>query len=138
MQQVAVVGQQQQARRLLVQPPDGRDGRVAPLPPIRQDVIDQRPVFLARTGHAQRLVQQHDQSLNRVQRLAVDLHPARQVGRHRDAFRHIGQVDAVQHDPARLAHPRHLGPRAIAHGAEQLVDARSRDLRHYFTASKIL
>ena len=46
VQQVAVIGQQQKARGHLIQPPDGRDGRIPPRPPRGQNVIDQLADFL--------------------------------------------------------------------------------------------
>src|SRR3546814_2975512 len=55
---LAVVGQQQQARGVLVEPADGGDRRLPPTPALRQQRIDQRSLFLVRACYADRLVQQ--------------------------------------------------------------------------------
>ena len=79
VQQVAIIGHQQKTGGLLVQPADGGDRRIPPFPAIGQDVIDKQTLFLVRTGHAQRLVQQDDQACNGIKRLATDGHAGRQI-----------------------------------------------------------
>jgi hypothetical protein len=81
VQQVTIIGQQQGARRLLVQPPDGRDRRIAPSPPFRQQAADKGADFPVRSGNAQGLVHQDHQTRDGIQRLAANLHPGRQVRR---------------------------------------------------------
>ncbi|TPX14665.1 hypothetical protein E0L32_012452, partial [Thyridium curvatum] len=54
VEQSAIVGQQQEARGLLVEPPDGRERRVTAAPALRQKPVDQRTGLLVRAGHAER------------------------------------------------------------------------------------
>ena len=74
VQQLAVVGQQQQAGGVAVEPPDRGERRVAQPEARRQQVVDDAPRVLARAGYADRLVEHHQQSGSRIQRLAVDPH----------------------------------------------------------------
>ena len=104
MQQRAVVGHQQQARRLLVETADGRDRGVAPPPPFRQQIIDQRTRLLVRARDAERLVQHQHQAGRRIERLAVDAIRVGKPGRNRDTLvRIVGHcaVAASRRPPSR-------------------------------------
>ena len=71
VQQLAVVGEQQQAGGVPVQPPDRGQRRIAQAESRRQQSYD-APGILARTGDAGRLVERQQQALRRIQRFAVD------------------------------------------------------------------
>jgi hypothetical protein len=122
MQQRAVIGEQEQPGRLLVEPADGRERRVAPAPALRQQRIDERAGLLVRAGDAHRLVQHQRQPGWRIDRLAAHAHALRQVGRDGDAALGIGDAGAVERDQPVARQRLHLAPRAVAEIGEQPIE----------------
>lgn len=78
MHQLTPVGDEQRAGCVLVQPTNGGDGWVALEPARRQEVEDAGPLaFVMRADVAGGLVQENENSLWRIHRLAIHLHVGR-------------------------------------------------------------
>ncbi len=71
-------------------------------------------------------MQHQGQGRRRVDRGVVHAQPLRQVGRHRDAAIGVGDLGAVQDDPAVARQGLHLLARAIAHVGQEAVQAHLR------------
>ena len=132
MQKGAIVGEQQKARCLLVETPDGGKRRVAALPAIGQERIDAFPCFLMRTGHAERLVHHHHAAGQGVQLFAFVREARGQIGLKRNALVDARNACAIEQKASRLREHGNLAARAIAQIGEQLVEP---DIRHFAHAS---
>jgi hypothetical protein len=121
VQERTIVGEQQQAAGLAIEPAHRRQHRIAQLEARRQQVVDQPALVLARTGHAHRLVQHQEQAGRGIERLAVD---ADRIVRRM----HVEFVIGVQHlavgigDAAFAEQRHHLPAAAVAKVGDALED----------------
>ncbi len=123
MQQGAVVGQQQQAGGVLVEPPDRRNRRIAPAPAFGQQRKDQGAGFLARAGDAQRLVHHQHDAGRRIEFFVVHAEPRGKRRVERDSPFDVAENLAVETDATGAGEHKNLAPRAIAEIGEQAVEA---------------
>ncbi len=70
MQIIAIVGEQQQARRIGVQPADGRQNRLTQRETLRQQFVDQSPAIAHRADITDRFVEHQHQAEIGIERLA--------------------------------------------------------------------
>jgi hypothetical protein len=132
VQQVPVIGQQQQTRRVLVEPPNGRDGRVAVAPTVGKQAVDKGTRLLMGAGHAPGFVQHQRQARRRIERLPFDLHPVGQVPGDGDALIGILDHGSIQSHQPGAGQLLNLAPRAVTHiGQEAIEPERWRGLTHF-------
>ncbi len=122
MQQGAVVREQQEAGRVLVQPPDRGDDWIAGAPTGRQQLVDQRPGFLVGTGDADRLVQHQGHAGRRIEPRPVHPHALGQVLGDGETHVGVGHRRTVErHETG--AHDRlNLAARSVTHVRQQPVE----------------
>ena len=118
MDELRLVGQQQEPARVLVESSHAGHDRVAAAPAFREQGVDVRALaFFVRTDQPERLVQQEEQPLGMIGRLAVDPDIGRRGLLGNGGSRFAPHRNAPGVDPvARLA------AGAVAEIGEQLIE----------------
>ncbi len=114
MQQAAVVGQQQQPRRIAVEPADRRRRRVAIAKARRQQVVHDAAGITRRARVAGRLVQRDQHAGRRIERFAVAADVVV-----RDARIFVDRVAVCLGEHAVAQHRRHVAAAAVAEVGQQ-------------------
>ena len=131
MQEVTVIGDQDQAAGILVEPPHRGQGRIPQSPAARQQIVDLLAVLLMRTSHAQGLVHDQHQRGGRIDRDAPDRHALGQGRVDGDAGAGVLQDLAVQHDLAGGDQGLDVLAAAVAQVGQQPVQSGHQRLAHW-------